>query len=195
MQGILQGWYDAPLNKTGEAQAEALGKTLVDKVFSAVFSSDLSRAFSTCSIVLGERKVTIQKAEELRERTVLEWDNQPTKRLITTIKERKTGLHPEYTREEFLAFKLFKKIESYGGMYERLKTFIQAQVTHNLGKTILLSSHGGILHSVLYTLAFKQGYSWKVPNCSYLELRAFEDGTIKLLDMHGPSQAQEPVFC
>lgn len=189
--GIQQGHFDEPLDEKGVQQAEELRDTLAGTDFSAAFSSDLSRAFKTCMIVLGRRDVTIQKTEKLRERTFLEWEQHKRAELKAKVKELGAGITPGLTQKEFLAFKLFDKIESYGEIYKRASEYLQAQVIPNVGKTILVSSHGGVVNSFLDTLDFRQGYFWHVPNCSFLKLRIFQDGTIKLLDMHGPSLTTE----
>lgn len=190
---ILQGHYDEPLNANGIEQAKQLGKELASIDFSAAFSSDLSRASQTAAEVFRERKITVQKTPALRERTLQEWEKKKRADLEAKVVSEKIGLHLGLPREEFLTFKLFGRIEGYGEIYKRLNMFLQAQVSSYLGKTILLSSHGGVLHSVLYTLAYKSDQMWRVPNCSYLRLRAFEDGKIELIDMKGPSLTADPV--
>lgn len=45
-EGVIQGQQDTELNEVGVAQAKLLSESLKDVEFSAVFSSDLRRAYN-----------------------------------------------------------------------------------------------------------------------------------------------------
>ncbi|MGE5651552.1 MAG: histidine phosphatase family protein [Bacillota bacterium] len=64
----LQGHLDIPLNATGERQAAALGRALLDEPLDAVFSSDLQRAYQTAQAVAGPRGMQVLVDRGLRER-------------------------------------------------------------------------------------------------------------------------------
>jgi probable phosphoglycerate mutase len=49
--GILQGWFDVPINDLGRAQARALAAKLANANFDAIWSSPLARARETAEIV------------------------------------------------------------------------------------------------------------------------------------------------
>ncbi|HEY8100042.1 MAG TPA: histidine phosphatase family protein [Burkholderiaceae bacterium] len=49
--GILQGWFDVPINELGRQQAHELAATFTDANFAAVWSSPLVRACETAEIV------------------------------------------------------------------------------------------------------------------------------------------------
>ncbi|CAN5162017.1 histidine phosphatase family protein [soil metagenome] len=49
--GILQGWFDIPLNELGRRQARDMAAHLLDADFDAIWSSPLARAFETAEIL------------------------------------------------------------------------------------------------------------------------------------------------
>jgi 2,3-bisphosphoglycerate-dependent phosphoglycerate mutase len=69
-EGRLQGSTDVPLNATGLAQAEALGKKLVGERIECVLSSDLLRAAMTARIVAESCGVPVFPEPGLRETQV-----------------------------------------------------------------------------------------------------------------------------
>nr|XP_002127190.1 fructose-2,6-bisphosphatase TIGAR-like [Ciona intestinalis] len=56
LEGVLQGHVNAPLNETGQQQASEIGKHLQNEKYTHIYSSDLDRAFHTCSILLQKNK-------------------------------------------------------------------------------------------------------------------------------------------
>ena len=83
VSGRYQGQTDIPLNLTGLAQARALAALLSKKSsgqlppsFSAIYSSDLSRALQTAQILAQALGLTVQKHPGLREVGLGEWEGQ-----------------------------------------------------------------------------------------------------------------------
>jgi broad specificity phosphatase PhoE len=192
LQGYLQGHVDTPLNADGVKQAEKLKETLRGKVFSAVFSSDLVRASSTAKIV--SEGLPIQETPALRERTMGRWETHKRIDLAAFVKEKGSPYY-KLPKEKLLAFKPDNDIDSFDEVYSRFAEFVKSSViSQNLGKTVLLSSHGGVLKSILYKIDFRQDLFWSVPNCAFLRLHAFEDGTIQLVDMRGPQTVEDAIL-
>ena len=52
--GLLAGWSNVPLTRTGEAQAAALRPVLAAESFASVWSSDLDRTVTTARLAYGE---------------------------------------------------------------------------------------------------------------------------------------------
>ena len=83
VSGRYQGHTDIPLNAAGLAQAHALAALLADKsnghqppTFSAIYSSDLSRAYQTAQILAQALGLTVQKHPGLREVGLGDWEGQ-----------------------------------------------------------------------------------------------------------------------
>jgi 2,3-bisphosphoglycerate-dependent phosphoglycerate mutase len=51
LAGILQGWFDVPLNDQGRQQARDLATAFAEQGFDRVYSSPLSRALETAEII------------------------------------------------------------------------------------------------------------------------------------------------
>lgn len=68
-RGILQGWFDVPINERGRRQARQLAATVADAGFAAVWTSPLVRARETAEIVATELRLPPPSCHEgLRER-------------------------------------------------------------------------------------------------------------------------------
>ena len=67
-QGRIQGQIDIPLNETGRAQALAMAYNSAHFRFSAIFSSDLTRAMETANALAQREKLAITTLPQLRER-------------------------------------------------------------------------------------------------------------------------------
>ena len=78
---LLQGHTDIPLNETGRVQAGLAGDKLKEEKYDLVYSSDLSRAFETCSIVLAKNRspadFVVRKDRLIRERCFGIYDGRP----------------------------------------------------------------------------------------------------------------------
>jgi broad specificity phosphatase PhoE len=73
VEGRYQGQTNLPLNATGLAQAEAFAASLHGRRFSALYSSDLMRAYQTARIIAAQLGLAIQTDRRLREIHQGEW--------------------------------------------------------------------------------------------------------------------------
>lgn len=190
IQGKLQGHSDIPLNEQGEMQALKLKEKFEQQNFSAAFSSDLLRARKTAFIVLGSRELKINESPALRERYMGLWEGRLTTELKNWFKENDV-FTDELSKENYLSYKWQDDIESYSEVYNRLSSFIKSQAISYLGSSVLLSSHGGVLRSVLYALDFRPESRWQVSNCAYIKLRVNAEGEIFLLEYDGAKPTKE----
>ena len=76
--GRFQGHADIPLNGAGRQQAAAAGELLAGVGITRAFSSDLSRAMETASIVTAGWGLDVQSDPRLREVDVGSWAGQST---------------------------------------------------------------------------------------------------------------------
>lgn len=179
----LQGHTDIPLNQKGKEQALLLNQKLKEIEFAAVFSSDLLRAKETAGIILHPRQLKICESSALREGSMGRWEG----RLFHEFEEwAKTDLQtPCLSKEEFLSYGWAGEVESYAKVYERFKRFLDLHVYDYLGKAVLISSHGGVLRTILSHLDFRVGYKWKVSNCAFLKLLLNRQGELFLDSYEG----------
>jgi broad specificity phosphatase PhoE len=74
VEGRFQGQSDVPLNSAGLAQASELAAKLTGHKFSAVYSSDLMRAYQTAEAIAGRLGLLVRVDRRLREICQGEWE-------------------------------------------------------------------------------------------------------------------------
>ena len=87
VEGRYQGQTDWPLNGVGRAQALRLGRQLAGIPFTAVYSSDLSRARETAEILAAPSGLAVQLDPRLREIRLGEWEGQLMTEIATRYPE------------------------------------------------------------------------------------------------------------
>ncbi len=152
VQGILQGQTDAPLTENGINQAKAIGKELEHIHFDGIFSSDLFRAHRTAQLMNLERKMAIKTTQLLRERNFGKWEGKPYTIFTTELK---------HLLDEFLSLPDDKKFtyrypdtESDEELVVRCLRFLRETAVAYPHKTFLVTTHGGIIRSLLIHLGY-----------------------------------------
>lgn len=142
-QGILQGWYDSPLNENGIRQAQAVAAYLQDRHFGAAYSSDSKRAMQTL-VRVAERHsgLSVTAVPELREWHLGELEGRPQKELFKEYSTIISAFRHETGN-----------IQAPGGenrmeFQTRVETFLLAVARKHPGKTILIGTHGGTLQRI-----------------------------------------------
>jgi probable phosphoglycerate mutase len=74
VEGRFQGQSDVPLNSAGLAQASELSVDLTGHKFSAIYSSDLKRAYQTAEIIARRLGLSVREDRRLREVCQGEWE-------------------------------------------------------------------------------------------------------------------------
>ncbi|XP_027197302.2 fructose-2,6-bisphosphatase TIGAR-like [Dermatophagoides pteronyssinus] len=144
-QAIIQGQKDTKLNETGRKQSKSLGENFNSTELTRIYSSDLSRAYDTCSILLSDHSESIITDPLLRERSFGEIEGRPLKDLIAAARE--AGLStPEY---------IAKGGESLVDVRKRVIRFLEEKILASVipDERILIVSHGGIIRQMIEFLA------------------------------------------
>lgn len=147
-KGLWTGWQDIPLTKKGKKEARKAGLALLDIQFHISFSSDLTRAFETLTII----KETLQIVDI------------PTIK-HHTLKERHYGEFTGKSKREIqkkVGAEKFKRIrrgwnepitggETLKDVFSRVVPYFQESILPHIttGKNILLVAHGNTIRALI----------------------------------------------
>lgn len=129
------GSLDMPLTEKGREQAAITASYLSDIPFSAVYSSDLSRAYDTGLAVAKRHQIPIYGTAELREIFAGDWEG-----------KQYSDLEKEFpdsygTWRHTIGRTVCPNGESVAQLQERVNTCVQRIVADNPGKTICVATH------------------------------------------------------
>lgn len=158
----VQGQLDVPLNATGLAQAEAIGRALARERFDAIYSSDLARALQTARAVAQRRELEILQDRDLRERHYGVFQT-------LTYAEVKVRYPEDYARfaardPEFA----FRTGESLRDFSSRSISVVRRITETHPRENILVVTHGGVLDELyrhLHGIAAGAPRDFGIPNC------------------------------
>jgi probable phosphoglycerate mutase len=128
-----QGHSDRPLNDTGRDQARALAAELSGEPVSAVYSSDLLRAYETARVVAEQFGLDVVTVSGLRERRFGSWE----------------GLEDVEVERRFPGVRSPPDGETREDMARRVLESLEVIATSHPGRTVLVVSHGGPIRAVL----------------------------------------------
>lgn len=146
----IQGQLDIGLNDTGLRQARQLGRALGEEPISAIYASDLARAWQTAAAIGAACGLTVQPEPRLRERAFGSFEGRTFAQIEAETPDQ---AHRWRTRDpEFRP----------GGHGESLLEF-RARVTgvaeelsaRHAGELVVLVAHGGVM-DVLYRASTRQ---------------------------------------
>lgn len=171
--GMLQGRIDTPLNEEGIVQAQTVGEELYSRFgeIDIVISSPLERAKHTASIVGKRDNLVIDQ------------------RIIETSFGPFEGVRGYEAKGMYHFFKYphthgnVEGVESYDSMISRAVDFLDdvAADPDLHGKTVLVLTHGAILHAMLYYVDDMELCDfWKqdIGNCGYF-VAELDEGKLK----------------
>jgi broad specificity phosphatase PhoE len=135
-KGIFMGHYDAKLSNQGIKQARLLAERLKVVSFDNIYSSDLARARRTTEEIAKFQNCPIQFSKQLRERKMGIFENQPREKYYDFINKNAT--------KDSVHLRLPGGGESLYCQRKRAVGFVGEIYKKHKGKTILISTHGGI---------------------------------------------------
>lgn len=139
-----QGQANVPLNERGREQARRAVGRLRDFELSALYSSDIARAWETAGIIGGELGLTPVAVPEIREIDVGQWEGFTPEELYRRFPDHMA----EYRRDPARTVRLGG--ESYAQLQTRALVFLKRiQETHRQGDVLVAVSHGGTIRALL----------------------------------------------
>jgi broad specificity phosphatase PhoE len=174
-----QGHSDVPLNERGREQARELADQLSVAGFSAVYSSDLSRAAETAQIVADRLSLPVQTDAALREIDVGSWEG-------FTLTEIEARSPEAVTRWDEQGEHGWEGGESHTAMMARVRDAIRSIAARHEGEEVVVVSHGGPIRA-LKALAAGLDYPRdrrsvpRTDNCEVCVI-AIEDGAVCGID-------------
>jgi len=178
-QSRWQGHADAPLNDLGRQQARELAEALADEPISAIYSSDLRRAYETARIVGDRLGCDVTAIRDLREVDVGEWSGLS----VGEVHER----FPLGVERWRAGGKGWEAGESYAELGARVVAALERIADSHPDDTVLVVSHGGAIRAAM---AHARGMSYEqqrlldpqhVTNCEVVRI-ASRDGELRRLD-------------
>jgi uncharacterized phosphatase len=168
-QRRIQGSTDIPLNAMGRDQAETTGRLLARRDWDGVFSSPLSRAFETASII----------AEEVG----LE-DPQAIAALVERNYGEAEGLNWQQVEHRFPGDTPVPGRETHAEVAERVLPALVELAASRPGESLIVVSHGGVIRSVLNVVDPGVAHG-SITNGS---IHSFElvDGSLELVAFNDP---------
>ncbi len=137
--GRMQGYLDSPLDASGQAQAEALGKRLAAEPIDALYVSDLGRTMETAQRIAVHTGHALIPDARLRERHLGIFQG--------LTGEEASSLHPDHWRR-FRSRDPEHTLESGESLRQfstRVVTAVAALAAPHDRGTILVVTHGGVL--------------------------------------------------
>ena len=146
--GRIQGHSDVPLSEHGKSQMNMLAKRLADRRFSAVYTSDLSRAIESAETIEGTSEAAGQIDPDLREFSYGEWE-------AMTIGEVEAQYPGSLAARVRLGDNAFAAPggEDTAQILERVQRFSTKAVDrHDPDDDILIVAHGGPIRALVVCL-------------------------------------------
>ncbi len=142
----IQGQLNIPLNDTGRRQAARMAQALSDEPITAVYASDLARAWETAHYLGRALSVPVTREEGLRERGFGEFEGKTYAEIQTQMPE-----HSQRWRKRDPEFAP-PGGESLLALRHRVVAAAQRLAARHPGELIALVGHGGVM-DVLYRAA------------------------------------------
>jgi 2,3-bisphosphoglycerate-dependent phosphoglycerate mutase len=159
----IQGQTDVPLNETGRSQALAMAFNAAHYDFSAIYSSDLMRAFDTAEVVAKGRVLEVVPLVQLRERHFGIFQGLTA----TEGLQLNPAAHACYIgRDLEYDFELGESILDFS---DRIEQAVNDLIKHHPDQTLAVVSHAGVLEIVYRKATGRPLHTprdFAIPNCA-----------------------------
>ena len=169
----IQGQLDIGLNDIGRWQAHRLALALAGESISAIYSSDLYRAWDTALSISNATGQSVQSVEALRERGFGIFEGKTFKEIEGAWPDQSLLWRkrvPDFAPEGGESLLLFR---------ERITGAVSQLAAKHAGEQIVLVAHGGVM-DILYRLATRQEIqaprTWELGNAAINRLLWTPDG-------------------
>ena len=142
----IQGHLDIPLNETGRRQAERMALALADEPISAIYASDLTRAWETAQYLGRIQGIEVTREEGLRERGFGDFEGKTFAEIAALLPDQ--SLRWRQRDPEFAP----AGGESLIALRSRVVATAGRLAAAHPGELIALVGHGGVM-DVLYRAA------------------------------------------
>lgn len=151
---ILQSHLDVPLNHQGRLEARTAALLLPNSYFDVCYSSPLSRAAETASIIVSFLEIPISIDDRIIERFIGSWGGRLKIDFANATPEEK------------------KDVETDSAMMERTFSFLNEVARIQVGKKILVISHCDVLANVIRKIENRPSAEGiAIPNCGLIILK------------------------
>lgn len=171
----LQGWVDVSLSDEGRKEITALSKQLSDVNFDGMYCSDFQRTRETASILVQGHK----ECSPIVADPALRGEAHGKLEGMTPTEYRQSPRYKQYkalTNEEQMFFSFGEDGESIADVARRMMPFLKRVCEENLGKTVVIVTHGGNLKFLNYLMGDCASESFvSIPHGEYRS--GYSDGT------------------
>ena len=192
LKNRIQGHTDVPLSETGRKKVRSLALELVDVPFSAVYSSDLSRAVDTAQILVNCPGVSVQTDPDLREFSYGEWEGLTLEEVQA---QDSSGFAQRFNLRDVdfaapggeSAVQLLRRVSQF---------FARASAKYGPDDNVLVTAHGGSIRALaLCLLDLPEEHFWRFSvDCASLSvIRHYSTGGVLVLWNHTVPVHSDPI--
>ncbi len=141
-----QGIKNIELSQRGIAQGKLLAQRLKKQKIDIIYSSDLSRAYETASIIGKEIDKPVYTLPEIREMNFGDWEGLT----MSEIKENYKDIYDSWKNTPHTA--IIPGAETLIQVQERVMKGVHRIIKENKGKNIIMVSHGVAIKTIIFNL-------------------------------------------
>lgn len=179
---LLQGNTDIELNENGRRLAKITGEALSATRIDKIYSSPLSRAYETASLIAGDRNIPIIKNDLLKELSFGDWEGQNMSLLLKD----ETQKFRHFFKEPHL-YQATTNGETLEALCARAKTFMTTIIEpqEKSCERIMIVGHGAINKAIMMHIKqHEMQYFWSgglQKNCNVI-IVDYSDDSYTIID-------------